>query len=69
MTELITDPAAALPEGTPTITSLELDQAIALAAREYIAAQLARPRDPRRIAEAKAALDALRALRDDLTAP
>lgn len=55
-------------EPTPeaAMTSAELDRAIIDASREYIAAQRARPRDPARIADAKAALDALIALRDEL---
>ena len=48
----------------PTRTQAELDQAIIDASRELIAAQRARPRDPVRIADARAAYDALIALRD-----
>jgi spermidine synthase len=46
------------------MTASELDRAIVDASREYIAAQRARPRDQARITDAKAALDALIALRD-----
>lgn len=57
----MTEPAPA-----PSLTSLELDRAIIDASREYIAAQRARPRDVQRINDAKAALDALIAMRDTL---
>ncbi len=49
---------------TPPLSGAELDRAITDAAREYIAAQRARPRDQERIDDAKAELDALIALRD-----
>lgn len=46
------------------LSGSELDRAVVDAAREYIAAQRARPRDPQRIDDAKAALDALITLRN-----
>lgn len=49
---------------TPPMTAAQLDRAIIGTAREYIAAQRARPVDPQRVADAKAALDALIAARD-----
>lgn len=52
----------------PTMTEAEIDRAVIDASREYIAAQRARPRDQARIADAKAALDALVELRDELNA-
>lgn len=52
----------------PTPTLAEVNLAITDASREYIAAQRARPRDVQRITDAKAALDALIALRDQLLA-
>lgn len=48
----------------PSLTQAELDRAIVDASRELIAAQRARPRDPQRITDARAAYDALIALRD-----
>jgi hypothetical protein len=48
----------------PVLSGPELDQAVVTAAREYIAARLARPRDAQRIADAKTDLDALIVLRD-----
>lgn len=48
------------------MTEAEIDRAVIDASREYIAAQRARPRDQARIADAKAALDALVELRDEL---
>ena len=51
-------------EPAPALTGTELDLAIAAAAREYIAAQLARPTDAQRITDARATLDALIAARD-----
>ena len=51
-----------------TVMDAELDRLIIDATREYIAAQRARPRDEERIADAKAELDALIALRDELLA-
>jgi hypothetical protein len=63
----MTDPTT--PTGpAPALSGTELEQAIAAAAREYIAARLARPRDAQRIADAKTDLDALIALRDQLAA-
>lgn len=50
-------------EPTPPLSGPELDQAIVDASREYIAAVRARPRNDARIADAKAALDDLLALR------
>lgn len=41
-----------------------LDQQILAASREVVAAKLARPRDPERIAAAVTELERLRALRD-----
>lgn len=56
-------------EPTPTeMTDAELDKAITDAARAYIAARLARPRDAQRITDAKATLDALIAVRDERVA-
>lgn len=57
-------------EPTPIqpLSGAELDRAITDAAREYIAAQRSRPRDTARIDDAKAELDALVALRDQLVA-
>ena len=52
----------------PTPTLAEVNRAITDASREYIAAQRARPRDQQRIDDAKAALDGLIALRDQLLA-
>lgn len=51
----MTDPAP--------LSGAELDQAITDAARQYIAAVRARPRDLQHIDDAKAALDDLLALR------
>jgi hypothetical protein len=60
--------SAIVPEGVPVtepvLSGPELDQAVVTAAREYIAARLARPRDAQRIADAKTDLDALIVLRD-----
>lgn len=52
------------PVDPTTLTDAELDMAIVDAARAYIAARLARPRDDQRIADAKTALDALVDVRD-----
>jgi len=52
----------------PTPTLAEVNRAITDASREYIAAQRARPRDQQRIDDAKAALDGLIELRDQLLA-
>ena len=48
------------------MTLAEVNRAIIEASREYIAAQRARPRDEQAVADAKAALDALIAYRDNL---
>ena len=50
------------------MTLAEVNRAITDASREYIAAQRARPRDEQRIADSRAALDGLIALRDELLA-
>jgi len=68
----MTDPAPVEPAPTeptqPEMTLAELDRAIVDASREYIAAQRARPRDQARIDDARAALDDLLALREQLIA-
>jgi hypothetical protein len=45
------------------MTPAELDRAILDAAQAYVAAQRSRPRDPQRVADLRAELEALRAQR------
>lgn len=64
MTDPVTEPAPTPP--TPTL--IEVSRAIADATRRYIALQRARPRSEMDIADAKAEIDGLIELRDQLLA-
>lgn len=53
-------------EPAPTLTLAELNRAIADASREYIATVRTYPRDEPKIAAAKAAIEDLKTMRDEL---